>query len=334
MNDLSAKPLHSDYHHLSPDLVINAVESLGYLSDARIFPLNSYENRVYQVGIEEQQPLIAKFYRPGRWSDVAILEEHRFSQELMDLELPAIPPLRDEQGNTLHRYDGYRFALFPRQGGQAPEQDDFDQLHRLGRLLGRMHRVGSTELFQHRPQLSVSRMIAEPREFLLNESFIPTHLQAQYRTLTDEFSARFDALFASISPTWLRCHGDCHIGNIIWHRATGPWFVDFDDCINAPAIQDLWMLLAGSRPEQVQQFSELLEGYEEFQDFNRQELLLIEPLRTMRMVYYAGWLARRWNDPAFTAAFTWFNTANYWQHHVDSLQEQLLLLDDEPFRLY
>jgi len=330
---MSEPELHSNYDHLSPDLVINAVESLGLLSDARIFPLNSYENRVYQVGIEESEPVIVKFYRPLRWTDAAILEEHRYSQDLADLELPAVPPTRFN-GETLHTYAGYRFAVFRRQGGQAPEPDDFDQLLWLGRLLGRMHKVGGTTLFQARPSLSVQRLVTEPAEFLLANPFLPGYLRPRYQNLIEDFSSRFTDIINSVDPQWIRCHGDCHIGNILWHRETGPWFVDFDDCQNAPAVQDLWMLLAGSRPEQIRQFSELLEGYEEFNDFNRRELQLIEPLRTMRMIHYAGWLARRWDDPAFTTNFTWFNTDSYWQQHVGSLEEQRLLLDEEPFALY
>lgn len=325
--------LHPNYDHLSPDLVINAVESLGYLSDARIFPLNSYENRVYQVGIDESEPVIVKFYRPLRWSDEAILEEHRYSQDLADLELPAVPPTRFD-GQSLHRFEGYRFALFRRQGGQAPEPDDFDQLLWLGRLLGRMHRAVADTPFQARPTLSIERMISEPADLLLSKGFMPSYLATTYEQLINRFVDRFSNLFDRIQPRFIRCHGDCHIGNILWHRASGPWFVDFDDCLNAPAVQDLWMLLSGSRQEQVAQFSELLEGYEEFNDFNRQELQFIEPLRTMRMVYYAGWLARRWEDPAFPLNFPWFNSDHYWQHHVTELQEQSLLLDEEPFQLF
>jgi Ser/Thr protein kinase RdoA (MazF antagonist) len=325
--------LHPNYDHLSPDVVISAVESLGLISDARIFPLNSYENRVYQVGIEEADPVIVKFYRPLRWSDAAILEEHQYSQDLADLEIPAVAPMQ-HNGTTLHYFQGYRFAAFRRQGGQAPEQDDFDQLLWLGRLLGRIHNVGGTTLFQSRPALTIERLITEPSEFLLTHPFMPEHLKPAYRTLVESFTSRFHDIFNDINPQIIRCHGDCHIGNILWHRETGPWFVDFDDCQNAPAVQDLWMLLAGSRHEQVAQFSELLEGYEEFNDFNRRELQLIEPLRTMRMIHYAGWLAKRWDDPAFTSNFTWFNTESYWQNHLGTLQEQHMLLDEEPFSLF
>ena len=331
---MNNRHLWDNYDHLTPDTVINAVESLGFLSDARVFPLNSYENRVYQVGVEDADPVIVKFYRPLRWSDEAIREEHLYSQDLADLDLPAVAPFKNKEGDTLNYFEGYRFAAFRRQGGQAPEQDDFDQLLWLGRLLGRMHQAGGTTQFSARPTLSVQRMVTEPSEYLLQHNFIPSHQVTLYEGLIEGFTQNFQALFNDINPQLIRCHGDCHIANILWHRETGPWFVDFDDCQNAPAVQDLWMLLAGTRQEQVAQFSELLEGYEEFTDFDRRQLRLIEPLRTMRMIYYAGWLARRWTDPAFPANFPWFNTSHYWQNHIGSLQEQQLILEGEPFTLF
>ena len=331
---MNNRHLWDNYDHLTPDTVINAVESLGFLSDARVFPLNRYENRVYQVGVEDADPVIVKFYRPLRWSDEAIREEHLYSQDLADLDLPAVAPFKNKEGDTLNYFEGYRFAAFRRQGGQAPEQDDFDQLLWLGRLLGRMHQAGGTTQFSARPTLSVQRMVTEPSEYLLQHDFIPSHQVTLYEGLIEGFTQNFQALFNDINPQLIRCHGDCHIANILWHRETGPWFVDFDDCQNAPAVQDLWMLLAGTRQEQVAQFSELLEGYEEFTDFDRRQLRLIEPLRTMRMIYYAGWLARRWTDPAFPANFPWFNTSHYWQNHIGSLQEQQLILEGEPFTLF
>ncbi len=325
--------LHPNYDNLTPDLIINAVESLGFIADMRFFPLNSYENRVNQIGIDDGEPVIVKFYRPSRWSDEAILEEHAYSRDLANLELPAVAPLQ-VKGRTLHYFQGYRFAAFRRQGGQAPEPNDFDQLVWLGRLLGRLHKVGGTTLFTARPTLTIERMISEPSNYLLSRNFIPSHLIPAYKNLINEVTERFRSLFNAITPSLIRCHGDCHIANILWHRETGPWFVDFDDCQNAPAVQDLWMLLSGSRHEQIAQFSEILAGYEEFHDFDRRELQLIEPLRTMRMVYYSGWLARRWDDPAFPPNFPWFNTEHYWQSHISELQEQLFILDDEPFRLF
>ncbi|PIE40624.1 MAG: serine/threonine protein kinase [Gammaproteobacteria bacterium] len=325
---------HDNYDHLSPELVIQAVESLGYLSDARIFPLNSYENRVYQVGIEEQTPLIAKFYRPNRWSDEQILEEHQFSQMLNQLDLPVIDPICCN-GQTLHEFAGYRFSISPRMGGQAPEPGDFDQLYRLGRLIGRIHAAGKEKDFSHRTHLSIDTYCTTASQFLLNNQFIPNHLVATFEQLIEELTSQLEAQFAAVDNLQsIRTHGDCHISNILWNRDSGPWFVDFDDCIMAPAVQDLWMLLEGDRRSQTAQLAELLEGYEEFCDFNRAEIALIESLRSMRIVHYAGWLAKRWSDPAFPKNFPWFNTPHYWETLIGEIQEQLLLLNEEPIKLF
>ena len=328
--------LQDNYDALSPEMVIQAIESLGYLSDARIIALNSYENRVYQVGIEEQTPVIAKFYRPNRWTDEQILEEHQFSTMLKELELPVIAPINSPHDQaTLHRFGGYRFAIFARMGGQAPEPGDLDQLFRLGRLLGRIHAAGKEVNFQYRPTLSIDSYCIKPSEFLLQQDFIPGYLTAAFESLIDRLSSRLQENFAAINQlSFLRTHGDCHIGNIMWNRDSGPWFVDFDDCIMAPAVQDLWMLLAGDRASQTAQFSEILEGYEEFCSFNRAEIALIESLRSMRMVHYAGWLAKRWDDPAFPKSFPWFNTGSYWETLLNELEEQLLVMEEPPITLY
>lgn len=332
-SDTSTADPH-DYFALTPDVVISATESLGYLSDARIFPLNSYENRVYQVGIEEAQPLIAKFYRPARWTDAQILEEHHYSQHLLDLELPVVAPLQRD-GKTLHHYEGYRFALYPRVGGQAPEPDDFDQLYRLGRLIGRMHAVGREHPFTERLCLSVDNYCTQPSQLLLEQRFIPAHLESRFTDLQHAIGEHaLQQLDKIPQQEFLRTHGDCHIGNILWNRDTGPWFVDFDDCITAPAVQDLWMLLAGTRNNQQQQLSEVIEGYEEFCDFNRAELSLIESLRGLRMIHYAGWLAKRWDDPAFPKHFPWFNTENYWEMFMNELEQQRLVMNEPPLTLY
>lgn len=331
-----SKTLHDDYDHLTPDLVIQAIESLGYLSDARILALNSYENRVYQVGIDEQKPVIAKFYRPNRWSDEQILEEHQFSQALQQLDLPVIPPIQSPHDQTtLHQYEGYRFAIYQRMGGQAPEPGDFDQLYRLGQLIGRIHAAGKQSDFQYRPTLSIDTYCRKPSAFLLKNDFIPHHLQERFQTIIETLVAKLEELFASTHQlTTLRTHGDCHVGNILWNRDTGPWFVDFDDCLTAPAIQDLWMLLAGDRMSQTAQLSEVLEGYEAFCSFNLAEIALIEGLRSLRMIHYAGWLAKRWQDPAFPKSFPWFNTPNYWENFLMEMEEQLLILDEPPIRLF
>ena len=336
MAPVAETPLHDDYDQLTPDLVIQAIESLGYLSDARILALNSYENRVYQVGIDEQEPVIAKFYRPNRWSDAQILEEHEFSRMLQALDLPVIPPLLSPHDQkTLHRYGGYRFAIYRRMGGQAPEPGDFDQLFRLGRLIGRIHAAGRERAFLHRPALGVDSYCDLPGEFLLAQDFIPRHLAGRFESILHKVHHKVTGLFQGVDQLRIiRTHGDCHVGNILWNRDSGPWFVDFDDCLMAPAIQDLWMLLAGDRPSQTQQLSEILEGYEEFCPFNRAEIPLIEGLRTLRMIHYAGWLAKRWDDPAFPMNFPWFNTPNYWENFMTEMEEQLLIMEELPITLY
>lgn len=322
--------LAEDYARLSPDLVISAVESTGRLSDARILALNSYENRVYQVGIEDDVPLIAKFYRPHRWSDEQLREEHAFARELAAAELPIVAPLADDQGETLFSFQNYRFALFNRKGGPAPEPGDLDTLYRLGQLLGRVHAIGQSQPFLHRPALTLARYFDSPRE-LLQQGFIPTNLQPSYQAITTQ-------LRSQISDTPLndvcgiRTQGDCHPGNIIWTRDHGPWMVDFDDCQSAPAVQDLWMLLTGTPQEQAPQLAELLDGYTQFCDFDNRELSVIEALRSLRMVHYAGWLASRWSDPAFPRYFPWFNSERYWQQHISELEEQSLRMAAPPLR--
>ncbi len=320
------------YDRLTPDLVIDAVESTGRLSDARLLALNSYENRVYQVGIEDDEPLIAKFYRPARWSDEQILEEHSFSLELQAAEISVVAPLLDDKGNSLHRFDEFRFALFPRRGGYPPELDNFDNLLVLGRTLGRIHAVGRAAPFQHRQGISIERMLAESREFLL-QHFIPAELRPAYESLTADLLSSVTSLYGAIDASQqIRVHGDCHVGNILW-RDDVAHFVDLDDCVTAPAVQDLWMFLNGERHERQLQLSELVEGYSEFCDFDPSQLRWIDSLRTLRLVNYAAWLARRWEDPAFPHAFTWFNTERYWAEHILELREQLAALQEEPLQL-
>ncbi|MEM8562058.1 MAG: serine/threonine protein kinase [Pseudomonadota bacterium] len=320
------------YARLDPDMVIAAVESVGHRSDARLLALNSYENRVYQVGMEEAEPLIAKFYRPQRWSTEQILEEHRFSLELQDADISVVAPLVSASGETLHEHDGFRFALFPRRGGYPPELDNFDNLLVLGRTLGRMHAVGGAGTFHHRNTISVEHMLTASREFLL-EGFIPDTLTPAYSTLTQDLLQGVSDSFATATPDdMLRVHGDCHVGNILWRDETAH-FVDLDDCCTAPAVQDLWMFLSGEREFRQLQLAELIEGYSEFRDFDARQLRWIEALRTMRIVHYAAWLARRWSDPAFKQAFTWFNTERYWADHILQLREQMSALQEEPLQL-
>ena len=324
--------LVQDYSRLDPDTVINAVESKGYLSDARILALNSYENRVYQVGIEEAQPVITKFYRPERWTDQQILEEHQFSSELHELEIPAVPPLYFKN-NSLFYYGGYRFSLYVRKGGRAPELTDPEHLYWLGKFLGRIHAVGKTGKFHYRPTLSIESFIVRPFEYILQHNFIPPIFIESYTAIVGDILKHVEANFQRFPPNLIRLHGDCHPGNILW-TDNGPHFVDFDDSRNGPAIQDLWMLLSGERNEQQRQLLDILEGYEEFCEFNPTELNLIESLRSMRIVHYAGWLAKRWNDPAFPKAFPWFNTESFWGEHILQLKEQLAILQEPPLQLY
>ncbi len=320
------------YEALTPDTVIDAVEAAGYPCDARLLALNSYENRVYQVGIEDGEPLIAKFYRPERWHDDQILEEHSFARELVDADISVVAPLDNQAGETLHRHAGFRFALFPRRGGYPPELDNPDNLLVLGRTLGRIHNVGRARPFAHRPELSVARMLVESREFLL-DGFIPTDLRTPYETLTRDLLDTVQPLLAEVGPEdRIRLHGDCHVGNILWRDKTAH-FVDLDDCCSAPAIQDLWMFLSGERHERELQLSELVEGYNEFCDFEPRQLRWVEALRTLRLVHYAAWLGRRWQDPAFPRNFTWFNSDRYWAEHILELREQFSALQEAPLRL-
>lgn len=321
------------YEALTPDWVINAVESTGRLSDARILPLNSYENRVYQVGIEEGEPVIAKFYRPRRWTDEQILEEHQLTRELYDLDIPVVPPIEDDDGGTLYEYQDFRFALYCRRGGHPPELDNLDHLLVLGRYMGRIHAVSGKHCFQYRPAISAESFAAGSFDYLLTHNFIPMDLRDAYESLGQHILERLNRVFEEYKDIpAIRLHGDCHPGNILW-RDDKPHFVDFDDARNGPAIQDLWMLLSGERHYRQLQLSEVIEGYSEFCDFNPRELGLVEALRTMRIMHHSAWLARRWDDPAFPRNFPWFNTERYWAEHILELREQLAALDEEPLRL-
>lgn len=317
---------------LTPDLVLDAVESLGYLSDARVLALNSYENRVYQVGIEDETPLIAKFYRPGRWSDEAILEEHRFSLELAEREVPVVAPLMRD-GQSLFEHAGFRFTLFPRRGGRAPEPGNLDQLYRLGQLLGRLHAVGSARPFEHRESLLPRHFGHDSLATLLDGNFVPASLRPAYASVARDLLARIDEVFAATPYTPIRLHGDLHPGNILG-RDDAFYLVDMDDCRMGPAVQDLWMMLAGERHERMSQLAELVEGYQEFHDFSPRELPLIEALRALRLLHYSAWLARRWDDPAFPMSFPWFGSERYWGDQVLILREQLSALGEEPLKLF
>jgi Ser/Thr protein kinase RdoA (MazF antagonist) len=294
-----------------------------------LLALNSYENRVYQVWMEDGPPVVTKFYRPGRWSTDAILEEHAFTAELSEREIPAVVPMSVE-GRTLHEHQGYRFAVFPRRGGRAPEFDDPDTLEWMGRFIGRIHAVGAVRPFRDRPCLDLASFGEEPRDYLLTKGFLPADLADAWKGIAqlalDGIRRCYDRAGDIRS---LRLHGDCHAGNVLW-TDDGPHFVDFDDCRTGPAVQDLWMLLSGDRSAMQGQLTDVLAGYEDFCEFDPRELSLVEALRTLRMIHYAAWIARRWEDPAFPAAFPWFGSQRYWQDQILDLREQVGRLDDPP----
>lgn len=322
----------AQYAMLAPDVVLDAVESAGFRSDGRLLALNSYENRVYQVGLEDGRFAVAKFYRPDRWSDAQILEEHRFTRELADAELPVATPLAFDD-RTLLEHAGYRFALYPRLPGRAPELDRPEHLKQFGRLVARIHRIGALRPFTTRPPLSIAEFGEEPMSFLLEEDWIPPGLRPAYGTLTRDLLAAIHACFARAGEVAsLRLQGDCHPGNVLWH-ADGPWLVDFDDARQGPAIQDLWMFLSGDREYLRARLGDLLEGYCAFRDFDARELHLVEALRSLRMLHHAAWIARRWNDPAFPRAFPWFNSQQFWQDHILALREQLALMQEPPLEM-
>ena len=312
------------YENLSPDLILDAVESTGFEVSGSLFNLNSYENRVIQIGLNDQLPLIAKFYRPKRWSDEQILEEHQFSNSLANEEIPVIAPI-NIKGISLFEFEGFRFALFKRSGGRWPELDNPDNLRWIGRFIGRIHLLGSASRFNSRPAINVNTFGYDQVEWLTASEQFPSYLKDSYRQLTSEVLGKIEEAFESVSPRIIRLHGDCHPGNILWSD-DGPHFVDMDDCRNGPAIQDLWMLLSGEQFEMQRQLEYLLEGYEMFRPFDQAEIALIEPLRTLRLIHYAVWLAKRWNDPAFPQAFTWFGNAAYWEEHIRNIEDQLNLL--------
>ena len=319
------------YSGLTPDRALDALASVGFAPDGRLLSLASYENRVYQAWMEEGPPLVAKFYRPARWSDAQILEEHAFSLELAEREIPVVAPLA-VGGATLHAFEGFRFAVFPRRGGRAPELDDPKTLEWIGRFVGRIHAVGAARAFRSRPALDIESFGVEPREWLRASNLVPAELLESWTSATAlalEGVRRSYGRAGDVKP--IRLHGDCHGGNVLWTDA-GPHFVDFDDCRSGPAVQDLWMLLSGDRQSMERQLGHVLAGYEDFSAFDPRELLLIEALRTLRLIHYSAWIARRWDDPAFPAAFPWFGTQRYWQDRILELREQIAAMDEEPLR--
>jgi Ser/Thr protein kinase RdoA (MazF antagonist) len=321
------------YARLIPDCILDAVESTGLRCDGRLLALNSYENRVYQVGIEATTPVVAKFYRPGRWSEAAIREEHAFARELAVQEVPVVAPLADATGQTLHRHQDFLFGLYPRQGGRSPDLEQRENLVRIGRFIARIHLIGRAGSFQARERLDAAEHGESAREDVLDSERLPLELESVYHDLSADVLDRIVHRIAEVGPVpMIRLHGDTHPGNILWTEA-GPHFVDLDDACSGPAVQDLWMFLSGTPDEMAAQMAALLEGYETFLPFDRRELALITPLRTLRILRHAAWLARRADDPAFLQAFPVFYTARYWQDHILTLREQAAALDEPPLYL-
>jgi len=322
--DADVKP----FTGLTPDVVLDAATSVGLETDGRLFALNSYENRVYQLG-SPQGALVLKFYRPARWSDEQIDEEHRFTAELAAADLPVAAPVQLE-GRTLFRYHDFRFAAFPWMRGRTPELDAADARRILGRSLARIHQIGAVRPFRARPRIGIQRLGWEARTQVLASELLPQSLRERYSSVSGALLERVSQAFAGIDAiAEVRLHGDCHLGNLLWNEQ-GPVFVDLDDCAMGPRVQDMWMMLAGSAAEQQRQWSELLEGYQQFADFDFRELRLIEPLRALRMLHHAAWVTHRWSDPAFPRAFPWLGEQRYWEGYLGDLLEQIEMIDDPP----
>lgn len=317
-----------NFSELTPDLILDAIESVGIYPESGLLALNSYENRVYQFIADDHKRYVVKFYRPQRWTDEQITEEHQFSAELLAHDIPVCAPLFFD-GTALLHHKGYRFAVFPSVGGRQFEVDNLDQLEWMGRFIGRIHQVAAGKSFQYRPGLTITSYLEEPYQQLLNSQVVPASLHNAFFTILDLLVDKARADFSQ--ATHIRLHGDCHPGNILWRE--GPTFVDLDDCRSGPAIQDLWMMLSGDRYNQLLQMDTLVSAYEEFADFDHSQLKLIEPLRAMRLVHYMAWLDKRWQDPAFPQAFPWFGTDKYWEQQILVLKEQYAALDEIPLKL-
>jgi Ser/Thr protein kinase RdoA (MazF antagonist) len=343
---MSETGLHP-YQALTPDVVMDALASVGLYGDGRLQALSSYENRVYQLQLEDGTLVVAKFYRPERWGEAQILEEHSFSAELMAAEIPVIGPLV-LNGSTLHQFGGFAFSVSPNRGGRAPELDDPDVLEWIGRFLARIHTVGADTPFASRPALNLQSFGLESRDWLLGHDKVPLDVQSAWAKVSQEaldliaghpcLTGAAGTSNSDSEPTrQIRLHGDCHPGNILWTplespaaSGPGPHFVDLDDARSGPAVQDLWMLLSGDRQQRTRQLGALVDGYEQFREFDRRETALIEPLRTLRLIHYSAWLARRWDDPTFPINFPWFGSSDYWQGQVQMLEEQIEAMQEAP----
>ena len=314
---------------LQPEDIVATLTDLGFDCDGRFLALNSYENRVYQIGIEDERPVVAKFYRPGRWSDDSIREEHEFALDLAAQEIPVVPPLEID-GDTLKHSGHHRLAVYPCHGGRAPDLDNYELLTQLGRLVARIHLEGEVTAFKHRPRIDIESYGVESIDYLLDNDFMPEENRAAYESTAELVLDGVEACFERAGSTKeLRLHGDFHPGNVLVNQDR-LHIVDLDDCRHGPAVQDLWMFLSGDRVEQTPQLEALLEGYQSFRRFDPRELHLIEALRSLRIMHYAAWLARRWEDPAFKIAFPWFDSARYWDDHVLALREQVALMQEAP----
>ena len=321
------------YAELQPQDFLDALEKLGFECNGRLLALNSYENRVYQIGVYDNDAVVAKFYRPNRWSDAAILEEHQFAADLESQEIPVVAPL-EIGGETLHNVAGFRVAVYPNRGGRAPDLDNYELLKQLGRFVARIHLVGETEEFEHRPSVDVESYALDSRAFLLDQDFIPAELRPAYESIAELVIDRVEDCFSRAGAVGqIRLHGDFHPGNVLV-LGDKLHIVDFDDTRSGPAAQDLWMFLSGDRTEQIPQLAALLEGYQAFRQFDARELHLVEALRSLRIMHYAAWLARRWDDPAFKQAFPWFDSHRYWEDHVLSLREQVALMQEGPLEWF
>jgi Ser/Thr protein kinase RdoA (MazF antagonist) len=330
------------FEPLHPEVVLAAVDSLGLHTDGRLLTLNSYENRVYQVYIDgaeidaslaaqltnDTTRVVAKFYRPLRWSQAQLLEEHAFADQLVQAEVPCVPPLKIN-GQTLHHHSDFWFALFACKGGRAPNLEDDTTLEWIGRFLGRIHAVGATQPFVHRQRHDASTLGSEAFAWVADSGFVPEPLFDAWHSIASQALALVTSTLQAVTQT-TRLHGDCHIGNILWQEKSGPHFVDLDDCRQGPAVQDLWMMLAAEPEIASGQLKALLKGYRQFSDFDSEQLHWIEALRTLRLLHYSAWIGRRWQDPAFKRAFAWFEQPRYWQDRILELREQVALMQEPP----
>ncbi len=327
----AAASMSEFFFELTPDRVLRAVEAGGFDPTGHCSPLTCLENRVYDLRLWDESHIVVKFYRPGRWSAEAIAEEHRFLLDLRDAEIPVCAPIAFPDGATLHEVEGIHYAIWPRTGGRAPTEFNDEEISILGRLLARIHNVGAAGTAPHRLRLDTQTVARVPLEFLEEQGFLPAECRRRYRHAVERVATLYDEWSQGV-PTH-RIHGDCHVGNLL--RGDEGWFfLDFDDFVVGPAVHDVWMLLPGRDAEGVRQRALLIEAYRQFREFDSRWLRLVEPLRAFRFVFYAAWIARRWGDPAFPAAFPHFGTPSYWENETRDLEELIEALlrgaDDLP----